>query len=189
MLDRAEILQTLAPGSSAIFVAALGNASRELYDRHDRESTFYMLGSMGMPIPFGLGVALGTRRRVIVLEGDGGCLMNLGALATVARYGPANLAIVVLDNESYESTGIQASHTRFSTDLAGIARSSGIENVRTFATDDELSELRAWVDQPGARFALVKVQATERKAPRVQLSPPEIYQRFSSGLKGAGIPA
>ncbi len=183
MLARDAVLGALASTlSEGAVVASLGNASRELFAQYDTDATFYMLGSMGMPVPFGLGVALSNTRPVFVLEGDGGCLMNLGALATVARYGPSNLSIVIFDNESYESTGIQLSHTRFGADLAGIARSSGIKHVRTFWTEDDLIAAPSWIASEGPRFAVFKVEPTEKKAPRVQLSPPDIYRRFRQVL-------
>lgn len=183
MLARDAVLGALAATlSEGVVVASLGNASRELFAKHDTNATFYMLGSMGMPVPFGLGVALSSTRPVFVLEGDGGCLMNLGALATVARYGPSNMSIVIFDNESYESTGVQPSHTRFGADLAGIARSAGIKHVRTFSTEDDLLLAPTWIASGGPRFGVFKVEPTEKKAPRVELSPPEIYRRFRHSL-------
>ena len=90
-----------------------------------------MLGSMGLASSIGLGLALGQpERRVIVLDGDGSVLMNLGTLATIAHYAPENYLLVILDNCCYGSTGSQPTCTHLGTDLAAIARAAGIESVQ-----------------------------------------------------------
>ena len=67
---------------------------------------------------------------MLVLTGDGEQLMALGALATIAVQRPANLAVVVLDNERYGETGMQATHTAHGVDLAGIAAGRGLPGRR-----------------------------------------------------------
>lgn len=80
-------------------IAGIGNAGFDLFSAGHRPTNFYMLGSMGLAVPIGLGVALAQpERTVIVMEGEGSVLMNLGALATVGREAPPNLTIVVWDN-------------------------------------------------------------------------------------------
>ena len=64
-------------------------------------------------------------RRVLVLDGDGSLLMNLGCLATIAVHRPANLALIVFDNGTYETTGGQATHTARGVSLEAIARDYG----------------------------------------------------------------
>ena len=72
-----------------------------------------MLGSMGLAVPIGLGVALAQpQRKVIALEGDGSILMQLGSLATVAARKQKNLAIVIMDNGAYQITGGQTDADR-----------------------------------------------------------------------------
>jgi sulfopyruvate decarboxylase subunit beta len=67
---------------------------------------------------------------VVVLDGDGSVLMNLGTLATLARYRPRNLVHIVFDNGSLLSTGGFDSHTTSGlTDLAAIARGAGLQHV------------------------------------------------------------
>jgi sulfopyruvate decarboxylase subunit beta len=78
----------------------------------------------------GLGIALAMpQQRVIVLDGDGSLLMNLGTLSTMARYRPGNLLHIVFDNESLLSVGGFSTATATGTDLAGIARASGVPQV------------------------------------------------------------
>jgi thiamine pyrophosphate-dependent acetolactate synthase large subunit-like protein len=186
LLTRTEFLESIAPViSRSTVVAALGSTSREIFARYDHDRCFYLLGSMGMPTSVGLGLSARSHDDVLVVEGDGGLLMNLGALATVARYGGPNLRIVVVDNEAFESTGAQPGHTAHGTDLAAIARGCGIPRVCEVATAKGGKELADWLLEPGLALAVVKVWASNEKAPRVGLAPPEIFRRLQWSLAGA----
>ncbi len=114
---------------------------------------------MGGAVMIGLGIALAQpKRRVLVITGDGEMLMGLGSLATVAVQQPKNLAIVVLDNERYGETGQQLTHTGMGTDLAAVARATGIEKSSMVRTDKELHTLRTRLTQvTGTQFAQIKV--------------------------------
>ena len=91
-----------------LLVACNGMIGREVFTARDRESTFYMIGSMGLALSIGLGVAqCRPDRQVVVLDGDGNVLMGAGVLATAAALAPENLHHVVLDNEAHGSTGDQ----------------------------------------------------------------------------------
>jgi thiamine pyrophosphate-dependent acetolactate synthase large subunit-like protein len=116
---------------------------------------------MGLAAMTGLGLALARpERRVLVVTGDGEMLMGLGSLATIAVQAPANLAIVVLDNERYGETGMQASHTAHGVDLAEAARACGFSQAFAVTTHEDLSWLRASVREGvGPVFAAVKVRA------------------------------
>ncbi|MEA2863161.1 MAG: hypothetical protein QOC84_1117 [Bradyrhizobium sp.] len=112
----------------------------------------------------GLGVALAKPDvPVVVITGDGEMLMGMGSLATVALQKPANLTIIVLDNEVYGETGGQASHTGAAVDLSGVARSCGIADSRAMTT---MSEVEAYAPAmqdlaSGPRFASVKIDSAE----------------------------
>jgi len=94
----------------------------------------YLPSSMGQGPTLGLGLALAQPERgVIVVNGDGCTLMNLGALVTIANY-PASLYLVIIDNGLYEVTGGQVHAGAGHTDFAGLARAAGIQRVYTFAT-------------------------------------------------------
>jgi thiamine pyrophosphate-dependent acetolactate synthase large subunit-like protein len=116
---------------------------------------------MGGAAMIGLGLALAQpSRRVLVLTGDGEMLMGLGALATIAVQKPANLAVVVLDNEHYSETGGQETATRHGVDLAAIARGAGIRDARLVRSEEELPALRTALHAASAPlFAVVKVAA------------------------------
>lgn len=109
----------------AVLVSNLGVASYVLAEVSDRDRNFYQWGSMGVTTPVGLGLALSVDDDVTVLEGDGSILMSLGELATVGRYDPSNLTIVVWDNAVYATTGGQGTHSAV-TDFAAAAEACGV---------------------------------------------------------------
>jgi thiamine pyrophosphate-dependent acetolactate synthase large subunit-like protein len=91
---------------------------------------------MGQGPALGLGLALAQPRRgVIVLNGDGCTLMNLGCLVTLASH-PANVYLLILDNGLYEVTGGQPVAGAGRTDFAGLARAAGISRVYAFDNAD-----------------------------------------------------
>jgi len=81
--------------------------SRELYRVCDRPANFYMMGSMGSALGFGIGLALHTNREVLVIAGDGEVLMSLGTLTLMNKLDLPNLTLCILDNNQYQSTGGQ----------------------------------------------------------------------------------
>ncbi|MDQ3549572.1 MAG: thiamine pyrophosphate-dependent enzyme [Chloroflexota bacterium] len=162
-LDRLELTRrVVGAASDALIVAGIGNAGFDLATAGDRPENFYMLGSMGLGVPIGHGLALAQPDRpVVVLEGEGSVLMNLGALATVGREAPENLTIVIWDNEQWQLTGGQRLATASSCDLATVARGCGIQSVMT--PDDETtfeSDVRRALDSPGPHILVVKIDAT-----------------------------
>jgi sulfopyruvate decarboxylase subunit beta len=112
-------------------VTIMGACAQELYDLGHRENFFYLQHAMGLASSIGLGLALHLpHEKIVVLDGDGSVLMNLGTLATIARYRPRNLVHVIFDNGSLLSTGGFDSHTTSGrTNLANMARAAGIEHV------------------------------------------------------------
>jgi sulfopyruvate decarboxylase subunit beta len=117
-------------------VTIMGATAQELYDLGHRENFFYLQHAMGLASSIGLGLALHLpREKVVVLDGDGSVLMNLGTLATIARYRPRNLVHIVFDNGSLLSTGGFDSHTTSGlTSIAAIAKGAGIEHVAAVDT-------------------------------------------------------
>jgi len=97
----------------------------------------------------------------VVITGDGEMLMGMGSLATVALQKPANLSIIVLDNECYGETGGQASHTAAGVDLVGVAKACGITDVRAISTLAEVEALAHSLPDvsTGPRFASVKIDS------------------------------
>src|SRR5678816_3116813 len=113
-------------------VASLGHPAYDLFATGDRDTYFYTWGSMGLASSIGLGLAMAKPdRRVVVLDGDGSLLMNLGSLATIGWVKPANLVVVVIDNRLYGTTGGQETATAHGADLEGAARALGIHRCIT----------------------------------------------------------
>jgi sulfopyruvate decarboxylase subunit beta len=126
--------------SECAVVTIMGAVAAELYSLGHRPNFLYLEHAMGLASSLGLGIALAQPdRRVVVIDGDGSVLMNLGGLTTLARYAPPNLTHIVFDNESLLSVGGFPTATSTGSDLAGIARSAGIVSARTVATLDEFT--------------------------------------------------
>ena len=128
---RSDALQTIYPElEDRIVVTIMGAVAAELYSLGHRPNFFYLEHAMGLASSMGLGIALSLpEHQVIVLDGDGSLLMNLGTLSTLARYKPGNLLHIVFDNESLLSVGGFPTATSTGADLAGIARASGVPRV------------------------------------------------------------
>ncbi len=169
-------------------VHATGMISRESFTAQDRPGNFYMIGSMGLNSAIALGVALSQPERdIVILDGDGSVLMNMGMLASIGELAPKNLIHIVLDNESYASTGGQRSISD-KVSLARVAAAAGYKYVRQVRTPEELAaELEALGTRPRPLFLLVKVEpGNAPDLPRVSLTPQEIKARFMQAVCGRG---
>ena len=132
-MRRLECLQAVYDDlrSSAV-VTIMGATSAELHSLGHRPNFFYLTHAMGLASSIGLGLALcQPQRQVVVLDGDGSILMNLGGFTTLARYRPRNLVHVVFDNESLLSVGGFPTATSTGSDLAGIAAAAGVPRTCT----------------------------------------------------------
>ncbi len=161
VLPRRKLVQSLLENrpTSLLAVSSLGSSTWDLSAAGDDARNFYFIGAMGQAAPFALGLAMAQpQKRVVLFCGDGELLMGLGSLATVANQAPPNLAIVVLDNESYSETGNQPTATAGPTDLEAIARGCGITNTCNIKRLTDVTELRHKVhNAPGPFLANVKI--------------------------------
>ena len=161
-LRRREVAKALlADRGDMLVVAGLGSTAWDVTAAGDHPLNFPLWGAMGGAAAIGLGLALAQPdRRVLVITGDGDMLMGLGSLATIAVQRPANLAIVVFDNERYGETGMQPTHTAHGVDLAAMAHAAGIPVTGTVhdqsALEATLPAIRA---APGPVFYVIKVRA------------------------------
>jgi sulfopyruvate decarboxylase subunit beta len=142
MMLRQDALQAIYPAIHRhIVVTIMGAVAAELYTLGHRHNFFYLEHAMGLASSMGLGIALSLpAHKVVVIDGDGSLLMNLGTLSTLARYKPGNLLHLVFDNESLLSVGGFPTATATGTDLAGIARASGVPQVMEAQTPDGLKD-------------------------------------------------
>jgi thiamine pyrophosphate-dependent acetolactate synthase large subunit-like protein len=168
VLDRREVAAAiLKDRGNALVVGGLGAPTWDITEAGEHPLNFGTWGAMGGAAMIGLGIAIAQpKRRVLVITGDGEILMGLGSLATIGVQEPRNLSVIVLDNEHYGETGMQATHTRFGVDLPAMARAAGF---RAAGTIWNAAQLKTWIPkfyrQPGPIFASVKV--TTRDAPKV----------------------
>ena len=175
-------------------VTIMGAVAVELYSLGHRDNFFYLEHAMGLASSMGLGIALAKpERKVVVIDGDGSVLMNLGTFTTLARYAPPNLTHLVFDNESLLSVGGFPTATSTGSDLAAIARGAGVEDALT-ATDvdgfadaaraaigaDHLSVVVAKVEEIGPASFHMDIHMLENRFE---------FARWLQGLPPAGSPA
>ncbi len=181
--SRIELLErVLALAGALPVIATTGKTGRELFTLDDREQHLYQVGSMGCAAPMGLGVALATGCRPIVLDGDGAALMKLGSLATIGAWQP-DLLHVVLDNGVHDSTGGQAT-VSVSVDFAGVALACGY--AQAFSCDSAIGFDAAMREALAARgpillHARIRPGSIE-KLGRPALPPHEVARRFRAWL-------
>ena len=190
-MNLAQALSIVIPAlQDALVVHANGFISRESFNLEDRLGNFYMIGSMGLASSIALGVALNKpERRVVVFDGDGNVLMNMGSLALIGTQQPRNLVHLVFDNEVYGSTGNQptiSSHVA----LDAVAHASGYVDVRRV---EDADQLRAAVqellapdpsEKNGPSFLLVKIEPDReaRHIGRITHEPQHIVRRFMEAI-------
>lgn len=186
-MKRAECIKALYPEfEECLVVTIMGACAQELYDLGHRENFFYLQHAMGLASSIGLGLALNLpQERVVVLDGDGSVLMNLGTLPTLARYRPANLIHIIFDNGSLLSTGGFVSHTASGiTDLAAIAQGAGIPNVAGVSTMyDFMNAAAAAFERQDLSVIVAKVEATGPDHFGMDLKLPENAFRFERYIR------
>lgn len=167
-------------------VTIMGAVAAELQAIGHRPNFFYLQHAMGLASSLGLGVALAQPTRpVVVVDGDGSLLMNLGGLTTLARYRPRNLVHVVFDNESLLSVGGFPTATSTGSDLAAIAAAAGVPRTMTVRSIPEFvaafREARACGD---LTTIVAKVDAVGPKAFVTDLALLENRYQFARYLQG-----
>lgn len=140
-MRRADALQAVYPRlEKLVVVTIMGAVAAELQVIGHRPNFFYLQHAMGLASSMGLGIALARPQvQVVVFDGDGSVLMNLGGLTTLGRYRPRNLVHVVFDNESLLSVGGFPTATSTGADIAGIASAAGVPRTKTARTLGEFS--------------------------------------------------
>ena len=196
-MKRLDCLKAIYPAlEDCAVVTIMGAVAAELYSLGHRANFFYLEHAMGLASSIGLGIALSQPdRMVVVIDGDGSVLMNLGGLTTMARSRPRNLVHLIFDNETLLSVGGGApgghkwftTATSTGTDLAGIARAAGfphahlvreLDDFEKAALDaiqgDELSCVVAKVDAEMPASFLMDIHMLENRFefPRALQQPP-----------------
>ncbi len=187
---RAAVAELLRHRGDALVVTGLGSPTYDVHAAGDRDDNFYLWGAMGGAALIGLGLAQAQPDRpVIVITGDGEQLMAFGSLATISVARPRNLSIIVIDNQHFGETGMQASHTGRGIDLATVAHACG------FAVTDTLHHLAAVtalgmtlsVPADGPRLFVIKVAADNPARSLPSRDAVHIRNRFRAHLGLATI--
>ena len=178
--DAVEIIAKNIDGNP--IVSANGFISRDLFQVSDKESNFYMIGSMGLASSIGLGIALkNPNKRIFVFDGDGNILMNLGSLVTIGSLKPKNLIHVVFDNNSHESTGNQPTNSS-KINLEKLAKET---HYKIFVIKSKIklfSILKKIKDLNGPIFLLIKISTSKERSERVSWKPKTIRDRVIKSL-------
>jgi len=185
-MKRLDCLKAIYPKlEDCAVVTIMGAVAAELYSLGHRANFFYLEHAMGLASSIGLGIALSQpTRKVVVIDGDGSVLMNLGGLTTMARSRPNNLVHIIFDNETLLSVGGGApggykwftTATSAGTDLAAIAKAAGfpraqmvreLEDFEEAALDaingDQLTCIVAKVDAEMPKSFLMDVHMLENR--------------------------
>ena len=184
---REDALRAIYPRlKEQIVVTIMGAVAVELYNLGHRPNFFYLEHGMGLASSMGLGLALSLPERpVTVLDGDASLLMNLGTLSTMARYRPPNLTQIIFDNESLLSVGGFPSATTTGTDLAGVARESGIRHVARADTVEAVEEAyAAAAERPALSVIHSKVEAVGPPSFAMDIGLLENRFEFARHLRG-----
>ena len=148
---------------NCLVVTIMGAVAAELQSLGHRPNFFYLQHAMGLASSTGLGLALCLpEQKVIVFDGDGSLLMNLGSLVTIAAVGPKNLVHFVAHNDTYEANGGHPIPNP-KVDFASIARAAGYAACYDFSDLDVFTQQVAHVlEQDGPVFASLHVEPSKQ---------------------------
>lgn len=180
---RSEILKEIAPIlRDNLVVCNIGIPSQELHAIDDQPSNFYMLGTMGLASSIGLGLALAQPKPVIVIDGDGSVLTNLGTLPTIANNVADNYILLIIDNGSYGSTGDQPTYAGMKTSLAKMAQAAGCERVIECPAQETGQALSEALDSGQMTIIVSKCDSGNAKMPVITMDPVVIRDRFMKAV-------
>ncbi|OGV14991.1 MAG: phosphonopyruvate decarboxylase [Stygiobacter sp. RIFOXYC2_FULL_38_25] len=181
--DTLKIISRHKDIDTALF-ATTGKTGRELYDIEDTGHNLYMVGSMGCIGSLGLGTALNApSKNIIVIDGDGSLLMRSGSLATIAKFQPDNYLHILLDNNTYDSTGGQET-VASNVDFVSLAQSNGFNTSIYCHNLDELdSYIGEWKKKKGLCFMYLRISKGSKKdLGRPSIKPYQVKDRIMKFL-------
>ncbi|MFW9990364.1 MAG: phosphonopyruvate decarboxylase [Candidatus Odinarchaeota archaeon] len=190
-LTAKEVIQIILDSFSnnEIFVSTTGYISRRIFEyrelnKKDHNKSFYNIGSMGCASSIGLSIALQKRKnRVIVFDGDGAAIMQMGAFSTIGKYSPSNLIHIIIDNEAHESTGGQPTNSK-NIKLEDVAQASNYKWSTTIYTKKELIKVLEHIhNQNGPIVIVIKTSLhSESELKRPDKSPKDYKENFMKYL-------
>ena len=163
MLRRPFVTEVMKHRGSGLVVTGLGSPTWDLFAAGDELENLYSWGGMGLAVPTALGLAMAQpTRRVLAMTGDGEMMMGIGSLAVVADQAPENLAILVLDNETFSETGRQRGLTGNRVDLPAVAKGFGIRETMVVTDMSDVGTLAKFLfEMPGPVLAVAKIALSE----------------------------
>jgi sulfopyruvate decarboxylase subunit beta len=171
-----------------VVVLAIGSPNIDWLLVGQRDLNFSIFAAMGLAQSFGLGMALAQpERRVLVMEGDGGVLMSLGAISSAAEQAPPNLKHFVFVNRSFGATGNQPLPNAEGLDFAAAARALGANACHISTLDELKAHARELIESPG--YTVVSIE-TDQGALRdfpAEMHPPLPIQQRARFLRAMGI--
>jgi thiamine pyrophosphate-dependent acetolactate synthase large subunit-like protein len=178
------VAELFAHRGNTLIVPGLGSPNWDIFAAGDSAEFLYSWGGMGLALPTALGVALAQpKRRVLCITGDGELPMGIGCLAVVGDQSPANLAILVLDNESFAETGRQRGLTGNRMDIAATAKGFGLREARTVTEQGAVAELAEFLFKaPGPVLAVAKIAVTDEPWKLPEKDGGTIAHRFRAAL-------
>lgn len=184
---RTVVSRILRDRGDALAITSLGNPTFDVAAAGDCPQNFYLWGAMGGAVMAGFGLALAQpEKRVIVFVGDGEMMMGLGSLATVACHGAKNLSVVVIDNEHYAETGMQAAHAGRGVNIADVSKAVGMKLTRVVHTESELEEaVDLILNGQGPVQVTVKVTTAPVPTALPPRDGPYLRSRFREALLGS----
>jgi len=184
---RYEILEELNNNinNTTAVIATTGKTGRELFSLNDCDNYFYQVGSMGCASAIALGVALNSKKKIIVLDGDGALLMKMGNLSTIGANQPKNLIHILLDNNVHDSTGQQLTNAS-TVDFANIAINCGYKKSYSIDNTNNFSNIlkKNLTNTNGPTFIHVKIQkGSINNLGRPTIQPKDVARRFKNFLR------
>jgi thiamine pyrophosphate-dependent acetolactate synthase large subunit-like protein len=181
--DYYRILADALPAETLV-VTALGNASYLWAAIREAPENFYLEDAMGLALPLALGLVVSQpERKVVVIEGDGGLLMHMGALVTAGALAPKNLTILLIQNGVHGASGGQAL-TNAGLDFAGLARAMGLPHTENIGSADAFRPaLVSALDGQGASFlSLAAEPDLDIVVPPTAFDPVVLKRRFAEAI-------
>ena len=166
-------------------ITTTGKTGRELFSLKDCKNFFYQVGSMGCASAISLGVALNTKKKIIVLDGDGSLLMKMGNMSTIGANRPKNLIHILLDNNVHDSTGQQLTNAS-TVDFANIAANCGYKESYSTDNTNNFSNIikKKLRNTLGPIFIHIKIQkGSVKNLGRPTIHPKDVARRFQNFLR------
>ena len=176
--------------NTEVIVSTTGYISRELFEyreskRRDHNNSFYNIGSMGCASSIGLGIALQKpNKRVIIFDGDGAAIMQMGAFTTIGKKSPPNFVHIIFDNEAHESTGGQPTNSSI-VDFSAIAKATDYKLTFLIKTRKELLNCMEQIKNgKGPILIHIKINLShDKELKRPNKLPKEYKEEFMKYLK------